>query len=55
MYLPGVVSCHVTGGGFHVDISLLTSYSVRSHLIFIDHCAFGGFYLSVLKCALNFI
>lgn len=54
MQLPGVVSCHVTVDGFHIDISLLISYNEEPFDIFRSLCLWGV-YLSVLKCALNFI
>lgn len=50
MQLPGVVSCHITVDGFHIDIS----YNEEPFDIYRSLCLWGV-YLSVLKCALNFI
>lgn len=50
MSLPGVVSYHVAVDGFHVDISLLTSYNVEPFDIYGSLCLWGVLPVSVKMC-----
>lgn len=45
-----MVSCHVTVDGFHVDISLLTSYNEEPFDIYGSLCLWGVLAVSIKMC-----
>lgn len=47
---PGVVLCHVTVDGFHVDISLLAAYNEEPFDIYGSLCLWGVLPVSIKTC-----